>query len=163
VQLARSAFYGAGASLRERDGPVMEALNGVVDRHGHWGFGKCFDALRRQGHFWNHKRVWRVYGEMRLNLPRRVKKRLPKGLRQPLVAPMEPNQNAFVKRFNQTCRHEVLNGYVFEDLDQMREITEQWLYSYNEERPHDAPGDLTPAEYQEKLLKAKRSTFKLSS
>lgn len=92
VKLARSAFYRVGADLRERDGPVMVALNGLVDKHGRWGFWKCFDALRRQGHFWNHKWVWRVYCEMRLNLPRRAEKRLPKRLRQPLVAPMEPNQ-----------------------------------------------------------------------
>ena len=35
-------------------------------------------------------------------------------------------------------RHEVLNAYVFESLDQVREISAEWLQSYNEERPHDA-------------------------
>ena len=31
------------------------------------------------------------------------------------------------------------------DLDQVREISHEWLYSYNEERPHDALGSLPPA------------------
>lgn len=45
----------------------------------------------------------------------------------------------------------------------MREITEQWLRTYNEERLHDALGDLTPAQYREEPLKAKSSSFELSS
>lgn len=32
----------------------------------------------------------------------------------------------------------MLNAYVFESLDQVREIRANWLQSYNEERPHDA-------------------------
>jgi len=33
--------------------------------------------------------------------------------------------------------HEVLNAYLFEELDQVRQISSQWLRIYNEERPHD--------------------------
>ena len=29
----------------------------------------------------------------------------------------------------------MLNAYVFESVDQVREITAEWLQSYNEERP----------------------------
>ena len=52
-----------------------------------WGFWKCFYHLRRAGHRWNHKHVHRVYRALRLNLPRRTKRRVPAHLRQPLVAP----------------------------------------------------------------------------
>lgn len=50
----------------------------------------------------------------------------------------KPDQNAFIERFNRMYRTEVLNAYVFESLDQIREISAEWLQSYNEERPHDA-------------------------
>ena len=56
-------------------------------------------------------------------------------------------QNAYVERFNRTYRNEVLNMYVFNTLSQACEITADWMRQYNEERPHDALGDLTPSEY----------------
>jgi hypothetical protein len=36
------------------------------------GFWKCHDRLRAQGYGWNHKRTWRVYCHLRLNLATRV-------------------------------------------------------------------------------------------
>ena len=70
----------------------MAALNEVVARHSRWGFWKCFYRLRRAGHRWNHKRVHRIYCTLRLNLPRRTKRRVPVRLRQPLVAPTRLNE-----------------------------------------------------------------------
>ena len=69
------------------DAPVIAALTTVVAAHGRWGFWKCFDRLRLDGRRWNHKRVHRVYCALRLNLPRRIKRRVPLRLRQPLLAP----------------------------------------------------------------------------
>jgi putative transposase len=51
----------------------------------------------------------------------------------------------------ETYRTEVLNAYVFESLEQVREISAEWLQSYNEERPHDALAGLPPATYRAKL------------
>jgi len=70
-------------------------------------------------------------------------------------------QNAFIERFNRSYRDEVLNAYVFCDLDEVRQITREWLRSYNEERPHDALGSLPPALYREQLT-AKNSTTELA-
>jgi putative transposase len=70
---------------------VVDALNTMVDRHPRWGFWKCYYRLRLDGKPWNHKRVLRVYREMRLNLPRRTKKRVPTRLRQTLEVPAVPN------------------------------------------------------------------------
>ena len=73
------------------DVAIIEAFNAVVAQHGRWGFWKCHDRLRLDGHAWNHKRTWRVYCAMKLNLPRRTKKRLIRPM-QPLDAPSLPNQ-----------------------------------------------------------------------
>ena len=45
----------------------------------------------------------------------------------------------------------MLSAYVFESLDQVREISAEWLQSYNEERPHDALAGLPPATYRAQL------------
>jgi putative transposase len=63
------------------------------------------------------------------------------------IEPGTPTQNSFVERFNRTYREEVLNMYAFKTLTEVREITERWMREYNEERPHDSLGDLTPWEY----------------
>lgn len=63
------------------------------------------------------------------------------------IQPGKPTQNSYVERFNRTFRDEVLNMYVFKTLTEVPEITENWLTEYNEERPHDSLGDLTPYEY----------------
>ncbi len=76
----------------QRDAPVVNALNETVERHGRWGFWKCFQRLRDQGHAWNHKRVHRVYCRIKLNLPRRTKRRVVTRERQPLVVPESVNQ-----------------------------------------------------------------------
>lgn len=63
------------------------------------------------------------------------------------IRPGKPTQNSFIERFNRTYRDEVVNMYVFGTLNEVREITENWMRQYNEERPHDSLDDLTPLEY----------------
>ncbi|WP_223807038.1 IS3 family transposase [Marichromatium sp. AB31] len=71
--------------------PLIKALSVLAERHPSAGFRKRYARLRRAGHPWNHKRVWRVYCALKLNLRRR-RKRL-RALRppQPLVQPIRPN------------------------------------------------------------------------
>lgn len=242
VGLSRTAWYRRPAAPATRDGAVMEALLAVVEQQGRWGFWKCFDRLRLDGHAWNHKRVHRVYCALRLNLPRRTKRRVPTRLRQPLVAPStlngiwaldfmedalyggrrfrtlnildegnrealaieigtsipsarvvrvleqllllygqpqalrldngpeltaqvltdwcrehtielryiqpgKPDQNAFIERFNRTYREEVLDAYVFASLAEVQAITDEWLRTYNDYRPHDSLGRIPPTRY----------------
>jgi putative transposase len=243
---------------------VIEKLNAVVERHGRWGFWKCFHYLRQRGAHWNHKRVLRVYRALRLNLPRRAKRRLPARVKAPLdtppqadliwsldfmhdtlwcgkrfrtlnvfdegvrevlaievdsslpaarvvrvleqlkdsralprqirvdngpelisaqlvawceanqvvlhhIQPGKPTQNAYIERFNRTFRAEVLDAHLFESLSAVRDHVHQWMLAYNEERPHNALGNLPPSLFRQQQTKhqnqpilARNSTFKLS-
>lgn len=258
ARLSRAAYYRQGLDWAERDAPVVQALNEVVVKRTRWGFWKCFDRLRNQGCWWNHKRVHRVYCAMHLNLPRRTKKRLPTRVRQPLtvaaavnavwavdfmsdclydgrrfrtfnvldegvrealaievdtslpakrivrvlerlvqtrgrpeairldngpelvaeafaawceergieprhIEPGKPDQNAYIERFNRTYREEVLNAHIFCDLDQVREISADWIKIYNEERPHEALGSLPPARFRAAIESKQFSTSDLST
>jgi putative transposase len=83
---------GRGMDPAARDAEVITALQAIVIEEQRWGFWKCRDRLRAQGYGWNHKRIWRVYCQLRLNLPRRTKRRVPQRVRQPLL--VEPRMNA---------------------------------------------------------------------
>jgi len=76
----------------ERDREVIEVLNDLVSRRPRWGFWKLHDRLRLDGHCINHKRLHRVYCSMKLNLPRRTKRRLPSRPRRPLLSGQGLNQ-----------------------------------------------------------------------
>lgn len=227
-----------------KDFPVIEALQELAERYPRYGFGKMFPILRRHGHKWNHKRVHRVYCDLKLNMRRKYKKRLPSRNPEPLsvpesinqcwsvdfmsdalwcgrkfrtfnvvddynrealaievdlnlpaqrvirvldrivtrrglpakirmdngpeltsvklaewaeqhdvmldfIQPGKPTQNSFIERFNRTYRDEVLDMYVFNRLSEVKNLTESWLKEYNEERPHESLGDMTPVEYLE--------------
>jgi putative transposase len=201
-----------------------------------------FPIIRRRGYPWNHKRVYRIYCALNLNIRRRSKKRLPSRNPEPLSVPESinqcwsadfmsdalwcgrrfrtfnliddynrealtidvdrslpagrvvraldraaawrgypkklrvdngpeltsvrladwaddndveleftepgrPMQNGFVERFNRTYRTEVLDLYIFKKLKEVQEITDNWVIEYNEERPHESLGNLTPKEY----------------
>lgn len=224
------------------DRALIEKLLALAHAHPDLGFGKLFQRLRRQGHRWNHKRVYRVYCALKLNKRRRGKRRLParapvalavsgimngcwsadfmsdalwsgrrfrtfnviddfnreclaievdlnlpaervirvleriaawrgypaklrldngpefvavamadwaeeRGVELEFTQPGRPMQNGYIERFNRSYREGVLDMYVFHTLSEIREHTERWRQDYNEERSHDALGDLTPKEY----------------
>jgi putative transposase len=69
-----------------------------------------------------------------------------RGIELRYIQPGKPSQNAFIERFNRTYRHEVLDAHLFSGLEQVREITEEWIKDYNEDRPHTANGKLPPVQ-----------------
>lgn len=225
-----------------KDQPVIGQLQELAEKYPRYGFSKLFDLIRRRGHKWNHKRVHRVYCDLKLNFRRKGKKRLPSRNPEPLCVPAQmnqcwsidfmsdalwcgrrfrtfnviddfnrealaievdlnlpaervirtlehvvswrglpaklrmdngpefislklatwaeennvelefikpgkPTQNSYIERFNRTFRDEILDFYVFHRLSEVREITDNWIIEYNEIRPHDSLGKLTPKEY----------------
>lgn len=228
--------------LPKNDEPIEKALQQQAIDHSEEGFWKAYKRIRNKGYPWNHKRVYRVYSFLGLPLRRKVKKRLPARVKEPLEVPSEPNhtwsmdfvtdvlenkrrfrafnviddynreilhieidfsltsnriiwvlnhlinkkgkpkhirmdngpefiakitadwsemqdiefkfiqpgkptQNAFVERFNRSYRAGVLNKYIFEDINQVREQSQIWMNDYNHYRPHDSLGDLSPVQY----------------
>lgn len=65
----------------------------LTDNYRNWGFGLCFLYLRNvKGFGWNHKRVYRIYLELELNLRIKPRKRLVRQAPQPLTVPSSVNQ-----------------------------------------------------------------------
>ena len=66
------------------------------------------------------------------------------GIRLEYIQPGQPQQNAYIERFNRTVRYAWLSQYLFETIDEVKEFATRWLWSYNNERPNMALGGITP-------------------
>lgn len=60
--------------------------------------------------------------------------------------PPHTQQNAYVERYNRTVRHEWLDLYIFETIEEAQQIATDWLWTYNNERPNMGIGGITPAQ-----------------
>lgn len=69
------------------------------------------------------------------------------GIEHIFTQPGCPTQNSYVERFNGSYRRGVLNACLFRSIEELREATAAWMTDYNEERPHEALGNMTPREY----------------
>jgi putative transposase len=56
-------------------------------------------------------------------------------------------QNGFVESFNGRLRDECLNEHLFANLNEARQIIEEWRIDYNTNRPHTSLNGLTPTEF----------------
>jgi len=94
VSLACVAFfisetcYRYKPKLSDDNAKIADWLIRLTHNQRNWGFGLCYLYLRNvKGFRWNHKRVYRIYRELELNLRIKPKKRLirnkPQKLRQP--------------------------------------------------------------------------------
>ena len=59
----------------------------------------------------------------------------------------KPSQNGSLERLNRTFREDILSAYLFDDLDQAQRFAYQWIWMYNNDRPHQALTGLTPRQF----------------
>jgi putative transposase len=86
-------MYYYKASLRD-DEPIREAFSQLAVRHNRWGFWMMYQRLRNLNYTDNHKRMYRIYTAMKLNLRRKHKKRLPARVLEPLAQPIAADAQA---------------------------------------------------------------------
>jgi putative transposase len=58
--------------------------------------------------------------------------------------PGNPQQNAYIERFNRTMRYELLNQHLFTTIEQAQDAATKWQWIYNHDRPSMALNGLTP-------------------
>ena len=66
------------------------------------------------------------------------------GIRLDHIQPGNPQQNAYVERYNRTVRYDWLGHYLFESIAEVQEHGTRWVWTYNHERPNMALGGITP-------------------
>jgi putative transposase len=60
------------------------------------------------------------------------------------IQPGNPQQNAYIERFNRTVRYDWMNQHLFESIEDVQLSATQWLWTYNNDRPNTAIGGITP-------------------
>jgi len=99
IHLACKAFsisetcYRYQAKLSADNALIADWLIRLTHNQKNWGFGLCFLFLRNvKGYRWNHKRVYRIYRELVLNLRIKPKKRIIREKPEPLAVPEAINE-----------------------------------------------------------------------
>ncbi len=75
------------------------------------------------------------------------------GLKQEYITPYTPEQNGIIERFFRSLKEECVWQRVFKSFDEARNAIRNWIRWYNEGRPHQALGYLSPVEYRAQKLK----------
>ncbi|WP_289032246.1 IS3 family transposase, partial [uncultured Paraglaciecola sp.] len=88
-----SSCYHYQAKLSSENALVADWLLRLTETHRRWGFGLCFLYLRNvKGFRWNHKRVYRIYRELELNLRIKPKQTIKRDKPDALSVPQAINQ-----------------------------------------------------------------------
>jgi putative transposase len=82
------------------------------------------------------------------------------GIELSFIQPGNPQQNAYIERFNRTVRYDWLSHYIYQTIEELQNRATQWLWTYNNERPNMGIGGITPIQ-KLKLEQRKMSTTDL--
>ena len=86
-RISQSCYRYQGKHKAENEA-IANWLLRLTDNHRTWGFMLCFLYLRNvRGFTWNHKRVYRIYRALELNLRIKPRKRLVRQAPEPLAEP----------------------------------------------------------------------------
>lgn len=93
ISLASEICYRYEPKLSDENAEIADWLIRLTHNQRNLGFGLCFLHLHYvKGFGWNHKRVYRIYRELELNLRNKPKKRLVREKPEPLAVPETINQ-----------------------------------------------------------------------
>ena len=65
-------------------------------------------------------------------------------IRLDFIQPGNPQQNAYIERYNRTVRYDWLEQYLWTEIVEVQDYATKWLWTYNHERPNMALGGITP-------------------
>lgn len=90
MKMARNSY--SYQSKPKNDDEYISLLETLTQKHASIGFWQSFHRIRKSGVVINHKKLYRIYTSMKLNIRRRAKKRLPARVKQQLFQPSALNQ-----------------------------------------------------------------------
>jgi putative transposase len=56
---------------------------------------------------------------------------------------------AYIERFNRSYKEDILDAYLFESIDQLRELSTNWMNDYNQFHHHQSLNNMSPLKYLE--------------
>ena len=68
------------------------------------------------------------------------------------IQPGRPMQNGYIERLNKTFREDVLDAYYFDTLEEIRILSDEWQYNYNNHHPHKSLKRKTPNAFRRNLI-----------
>ena len=73
-------------------------------------------------------------------------------LSQEFITPYTPEQNGMIERFFRSLKEECIWQHNFQSFDEAKKTIDAWIRYYNEERPHQSLGYLSPHQYRAQQL-----------
>jgi putative transposase len=84
----------------------MSVLSAIMDGHLRWNFPKCFNRIRKLCYNRNHKCVYRIYCQLKLNLRVRRKQRIPPRSPEKLSVPNKLDECRLMNFISNSSRNQ---------------------------------------------------------